>query len=54
MQCCAHILNLIIKDGLEIIYETIENFHESVAFRVLYVKEMKSLEKQPTIESFLN
>lgn len=32
MRCCDHILNLIVKDGLEVIFEAIEKVRESVAF----------------------
>ena len=32
MRCCSHILNLIVKDGLEIIKGAIENFRDSVAY----------------------
>lgn len=32
MRCCAHILNLIVKDGLEIIEKSIENVRDSVAY----------------------
>ena len=32
MSCCVHILNLIVKDGLEVIGEGIERIHDSVHF----------------------
>lgn len=32
MRCCAHILNLVVKDGLEVIKNSIEIIHSSVAF----------------------
>ena len=32
MRCCAHILNLIVKDGLLIISEVIESIKSSVAY----------------------
>lgn len=32
MRCCAHILNLIIKDGLSIISYAIEKVRESVSY----------------------
>jgi hypothetical protein len=32
MRCCAHILNLIVKDGLDIIQKAIERIRDSVAF----------------------
>ena len=32
MRCAAHILNLIVKDGLEVIKEGIEKIRESVLY----------------------
>ena len=32
MCCCAHILNLIVKDGLEVIDTSIQKIHDSVAY----------------------
>ena len=42
MRCCAHILNLIVKEGLEVIKESVEKIRESVAF---WVATPKRLEK---------
>ena len=42
MCCCAHILNLIVKEGLEVIKESVEKIRESVAF---WVATPKRLEK---------
>lgn len=32
MRCCAHILNLVVKDGLDVIKEGIEKIRESVSY----------------------
>jgi len=32
MRCCVHILNLIVKDGLSVIFSAIEKVRESVNF----------------------
>lgn len=32
MRCCAHILNLIVKDGLDVIRDSIETIRNSVAY----------------------
>jgi len=32
MRCCAHILNLIVKDGMQTIYTSIEKIRESVGY----------------------
>lgn len=34
MRCCAHILNLIVKDGMSIIHDSIEKIRDSVSFWV--------------------
>ena len=34
MRCCAHMLNLIVKDGLAMIADGIERVHSSVSFWV--------------------
>lgn len=34
MRCCAHILNLIVKDGMQTISSSIEKIRESVGFWV--------------------
>ena len=42
MRCCAHILNLIVKEGLEVIKESVEKIRESVTF---WTTTPKRLEK---------
>jgi hypothetical protein len=32
MRCCAHILNLVVRDGLEVIKDSIEKIRQSIAF----------------------
>lgn len=32
MRCCAHILNLIVKEGLEVVKDGIEKVRDSVAY----------------------
>ena len=32
MRCCAHILNLIVKEGLDVIVGSVEKFRDSVVF----------------------
>lgn len=32
MRCCAHILNLIVKDGLEVVKDGIEKIKDSVSY----------------------
>jgi hypothetical protein len=33
MHCSAHILNLVVKDGLVVLKDATENIHDSVAYR---------------------
>ena len=39
MRCCAHILNFIMKDGLDVIRDGIDRIRESVHFGQLLQKE---------------
>jgi hypothetical protein len=41
MRCCAHILNLIVKDGLEVLAESIEKVRDSVAFWTATAKRIE-------------
>jgi hypothetical protein len=45
IRCCAHILNLIVKDGLDIIHKAIERIHDSVAFWTATPKRVEKLEE---------
>ncbi|KAH7688789.1 Tam3-transposase (Ac family) protein [Dioscorea alata] len=45
MRCCAHILNLIVKDGLDVINNAIENIYDSVAFWVATPKRIEKFEQ---------
>ena len=42
MRCCAHILNLIVKDGLEVVKKGVEKIWDSVAY---WTKTPKRKEK---------
>jgi len=44
MRCSAHILNLIVKDGLDVIGKGIERIHECVAFWVATPKRFEKFE----------
>jgi len=45
MRCCAHILNLIVKDGLDVIQPTIAKIRDSVAFWAATPKKVEKFEE---------
>ena len=45
MRCCAHILNLIVKDRLEIVKDGIEKIRDSVAFWIATPKRKENFEE---------
>ena len=45
MRCCAHILNLIVKDGLEVVKEGIERIRDSVAYWIATPKRKERFEE---------
>jgi hypothetical protein len=45
MRCCAHILNLIVKDGLDVIQSAIAKIRESVAFWTATPKRVEKFEE---------
>ena len=45
MCCCAHILNLIVKDGMEVIATAVSNIRESIAYWVATPKRYEKFEK---------
>ena len=44
MRYSAHILNLIVKDGLEVLKDAIENIHDSVAYWTATPKRVEKFE----------
>ncbi|CAO2832611.1 unnamed protein product [Amaranthus hypochondriacus] len=45
MRCSAHVLNLIVQDGLEVIYSGIEKIHDCVAFWMSTPKRIEKFEE---------
>ncbi|CAN0829998.1 Zinc finger BED domain-containing protein RICESLEEPER 2 [Linum grandiflorum] len=45
MRCCAHILNLIVKDGLDVVKSSVEIIRESVGFWTATPKRMEKFEE---------
>ncbi|KAM0858088.1 hypothetical protein ACQ4PT_048038 [Festuca glaucescens] len=45
MRCCAHILNLIVKDGLDVMKSAIDNICESVAYWTATPKRWEKFEE---------
>jgi hypothetical protein len=45
MRCAAHILNLIVKDGLDVIQPAIKKIHDSVAFWTATPKRLEKFEE---------
>jgi len=45
MRCAAHILNLIVRDGLEVIKDSIAKIHESVAYWTATPKRIEKFEE---------
>ena len=45
MRCCAHILNLIVKDGLDVIRVGVEKMRGSVAYWTATPKRLEKFEE---------
>ncbi|VAI19183.1 unnamed protein product [Triticum turgidum subsp. durum] len=45
MRCCAHILNLIVKDGLDVLEESVEKIRDSVAFWTSTPKRIENFQE---------
>jgi len=44
-HCCAHILNLIVQDGLEVINKSIARIKESIAYWIATLKRYEKFVK---------
>ena len=45
-HCYAHILNLIVKDGLEVVKEGVEKIHDSVTYWISTPKRKEKFEER--------
>ncbi|KAL5191840.1 Zinc finger BED domain-containing protein RICESLEEPER 2 [Glycine soja] len=45
MRCCAHILNLIVKDGLGVVKDGVEKIRDSVAYWIATPKRMEKFQE---------
>ncbi|PON86988.1 Ribonuclease H-like domain containing protein [Trema orientale] len=45
MRCCAHILNLIIKDGLSVIGDSVDRIRDSITYWTTLVKRYEKFEE---------
>ena len=45
MRCCAHILNLIVKDGLGVVKDGVEKIRDSVAYWIATPKRLEKFQE---------
>lgn len=45
MRCCAHILNLIVKDGLEVVKDGVNKIHDSVVYWTAIPKRVEKFKE---------
>ncbi|CAN0898992.1 Putative AC transposase [Linum grandiflorum] len=53
MRCSTHVLNLIVKDGLDIIKGGIEEIRDSVSYKMQLLRELSSLKSLLSIEMLI-